>query len=187
MNCHKYLYLVLILSVVFLFSCTPTENETTKVISSGDYEDLVTLFKEFREFHKPKMTNGIPDYSAAAMEEKKLGLKNYQDKEKKAKNVSQEKMEEEIMMQKEKVTLLQQKINEQEQTLSVKEQRIIDLSNQVKNSGTNTPVPTIEEDPNDKEIKSHVALRLRELKNVVDDLKKQNVQQRFEISQLRKA
>jgi len=113
-------------------------------------------------------------------------LKNYQDKEKKAKNVSQEKMEEEIMMQKEKVTLLQQKINEQHQTLSVKEQKIIDLSNQVNNSGTNTPVPTIEEDPNNKGIKSHVALRLRELKNVVDDLKKQNTQQRFEISQLRK-
>jgi chromosome segregation ATPase len=113
-------------------------------------------------------------------------LKNYQDKEKKAKNVSQEKMEEEIMMQKEKVTLLQQEINEQQQTLSVKEQKIIDLSNQVKNSGTNTPVTTIEEGTNNKEIKSHVALRLRELKNVVDDLKKQNIQQRFEISQLRK-
>jgi hypothetical protein len=69
-----------ICSVLLLFSCSSAEKEITNVNSSGGYDDLVTLFKEFREFHKPKMTNGIPDYSAAAMEEKKLGLKQYQDK-----------------------------------------------------------------------------------------------------------
>ena len=30
-------------------------------------DDLVTLFKDFRAFQKPKVVNGVPDYSAAAM------------------------------------------------------------------------------------------------------------------------
>jgi hypothetical protein len=77
---HKFIYLILVLSVVFLCSCTPTENETANVTSTGDYEDLVSLFKEFREFHKPRITNGIPEYSAAAMVEKRQGLKLYQDR-----------------------------------------------------------------------------------------------------------
>jgi hypothetical protein len=36
---------------------------------SGKFDDLVTLFKEFRAFQKPKMVDGVPDYSAAAMAE----------------------------------------------------------------------------------------------------------------------
>jgi Bacterial protein of unknown function (DUF885) len=31
------------------------------------YDDLVQFFKEWREFVKPKVVNGVPDYSAAAM------------------------------------------------------------------------------------------------------------------------
>jgi hypothetical protein len=65
---------------MLLLSCTSAENKAEHVTDSAEYEDLVTLFKEFREFHKPEMTEGIPDYSASAMEEKKLGLKNYQDR-----------------------------------------------------------------------------------------------------------
>jgi len=80
MKKHTSLYLVFLLSVMFLFSCTQAENETTNGAVRSDYEDLVTLFKEFREFHKPEMTNGIPDYSASAMEEKRLGLKHFQDR-----------------------------------------------------------------------------------------------------------
>jgi hypothetical protein len=73
MKRRNLINLVLIFSVLFLFSCSASENEATNVATSGDYEDLVSLFKEFREFHKPKMANGIPDYSAKAMEEKKSG------------------------------------------------------------------------------------------------------------------
>ena len=36
--------------------------------ASSDYVDLVNLFNEFREYVKPKVTNGVPDYTAAAME-----------------------------------------------------------------------------------------------------------------------
>jgi hypothetical protein len=66
---------------VFLFlSCGPSEQEKMDVTGSGGYEDLVALFKEFRDFHKPKIVNGIPDYSFEAMAEKKRGLKHYQDR-----------------------------------------------------------------------------------------------------------
>jgi len=113
-------------------------------------------------------------------------LKEYQAKEKTVENISQEKLIEEINMQKEKITLMQQKIDEQQRILSVKEQRIISLSNQVKTIGSDLPATALWEDTHEKDIKSHVALRLRELKSVVEDLKKQNIQQRLEISQLRK-
>ncbi len=80
MKKEKILAVLFISSVLLLFSCSPKEKQATNVVTSADYEDLVILFKEFREFHAPNRINGIPDYSAAAMEEKKLGLKHYQDK-----------------------------------------------------------------------------------------------------------
>jgi hypothetical protein len=42
------------------------------------YADLVALFSEFREFQEPAKNQGVPDYSAAAMEQKFLELKSYQ-------------------------------------------------------------------------------------------------------------
>ncbi len=65
-------------SVLLLFSCSPSEDKAENVASSGEYEDLVVLFKEFREFQKPKVTNGVPDYTTAAMEEQRRGLKKFQ-------------------------------------------------------------------------------------------------------------
>jgi len=45
---------------------------------SSDYEDLVQLFREFREFQEAKLTNGVPNYTPAAMEEQYRGLKEFQ-------------------------------------------------------------------------------------------------------------
>ncbi len=42
--------------------------------AGGSYDDLVALFKEFREFQKPKVTDGVPDYTPAAMKVQRLGL-----------------------------------------------------------------------------------------------------------------
>ena len=34
---------------------------------TGSYDDLLALWKEFREFQKPRVSGGVPDYTAAAM------------------------------------------------------------------------------------------------------------------------
>lgn len=47
----------------------------TRWTGSGDgYDELVALFEEWRVFEQPDLRDGAPDYSAAAMEEKKRGL-----------------------------------------------------------------------------------------------------------------
>ena len=45
---------------------------------SADYQDLIRLFQEWREFQKPRVTNGVPDYSAPAMKEQYGKLPEYQ-------------------------------------------------------------------------------------------------------------
>jgi hypothetical protein len=71
---------VSILFIIFLlFYCAPQE-EKEDVISSNDYENLVKLFKEWREFQKPEIVDGVPDYTAAAMAKQRLGLRGFQDR-----------------------------------------------------------------------------------------------------------
>jgi hypothetical protein len=45
---------------------------------AGGYDGLVRLFHEWREFQKPKVANGVPDYTAAAMRQQREGLKSFQ-------------------------------------------------------------------------------------------------------------
>ena len=74
------------LTVVFSFLVCLTlchcsaENNDADVVASSDYEDLVSLFNEFREFQRPKMTDGVPDYTAIAIEEQRRGLKEFQNR-----------------------------------------------------------------------------------------------------------
>jgi hypothetical protein len=42
--------------------------------SPATYQNLVALFKEWRVFQKPKIVNGVPDYTAAAMAAQKAAL-----------------------------------------------------------------------------------------------------------------
>jgi hypothetical protein len=42
------------------------------------HEDLVQLFREWREFQKPKVVNGVPDYSTRAMAAQQRELAGYQ-------------------------------------------------------------------------------------------------------------
>ncbi len=46
--------------------------------SPGDYKSLVSLFEEFREFIKPTVADGVPDFTAGAMEEQYRGVKRFQ-------------------------------------------------------------------------------------------------------------
>ncbi len=52
----------------FLSSCGSGGMDNDKVANSTDYQDLVKLFKEFRDYQKPRTVEGIPDYTKEAME-----------------------------------------------------------------------------------------------------------------------
>jgi uncharacterized protein DUF885 len=46
--------------------------------AGGRYEDLTGLFKEWREFQKPRVVDGVPDYTAAAMAAQRARLPRFQ-------------------------------------------------------------------------------------------------------------
>ena len=76
-NCFFILFLGL--GFLMLFCCAPSDNGAAAA-SNGTYEDLVKLFEEWREFQKPAIMDGVPDYTAAAMTQQHLDLKEYQDR-----------------------------------------------------------------------------------------------------------
>ena len=48
------------------------DNDKSETMSTGNkYEDLVSFFKKWREFQKPNVVNGVPDYTVQAMAEQK--------------------------------------------------------------------------------------------------------------------
>jgi uncharacterized protein (DUF885 family) len=59
-------------------TCSSPNKEEAAEASSGTYEELVSLFQEFREFQEPAVINGVPDYSPVAMEKQKMDLKEFQ-------------------------------------------------------------------------------------------------------------
>ncbi len=69
---HRFLLLT-ILTAGFYF--VPSERAQP---GRGTYDELVRLFKEWREFQKPKVIDGLPDYSAAAMKKQHQELKIFQ-------------------------------------------------------------------------------------------------------------
>jgi Bacterial protein of unknown function (DUF885) len=58
--------------------CSERETASTGPSSSTKYEDLVTLFRDWRELQKPKLVDGVPDYTAGAMAEQRRELASYQ-------------------------------------------------------------------------------------------------------------
>ena len=63
-------------SVVNLSCDTKIEKATT----TNDYQDLIILFREFRDFQNPTLVKGIPDFTERAMNEQYGGLKVLQNK-----------------------------------------------------------------------------------------------------------
>ncbi len=83
--CRNHLNFCLSLIIfIFLFvSCAPDtpdtpENNGADVAVLNTYDDLVTLFREFREFQRPKEIDGVPDYTASAMSEQYSMVQEYQ-------------------------------------------------------------------------------------------------------------
>jgi hypothetical protein len=79
--------LFLLFSIPFFFfwitSCQPVEGEAQTPnpnLTSNKYEDLVTLFTEWRTFETPPLRNGAPDYTAATFEKRWPQLKDLQAK-----------------------------------------------------------------------------------------------------------
>ncbi|MGE0772727.1 MAG: DUF885 family protein [Cyclobacteriaceae bacterium] len=66
-------YLVLLSGLAV--GCTKTDEPVAKATT---YEELVQLFEEWRQFHAPKMIDGVPDYSAAAMSQQHAELARWQ-------------------------------------------------------------------------------------------------------------
>ncbi len=75
---RNHFVIVVVFLLMFAFGCSCKDG--AGVVSSSDYADLVSLYKEFREFLIPDVNNGVPDYSVAAMDAQKRGLKQFQNR-----------------------------------------------------------------------------------------------------------
>lgn len=63
-------------AALVLYRCAaPEQKEFPK---ARTYEELVTLFREWRELQHPVMVEGVPDYSPTAMKKQQAELKNWQ-------------------------------------------------------------------------------------------------------------
>ena len=72
--------LVLCMSLSALGSCgSPAPNNETAAKSS-DYHNLVELFRKFREYQKPIIKDGVPDYTETAMAEQYARLPEFRQK-----------------------------------------------------------------------------------------------------------
>src|SRR5438132_14320243 len=60
------------------FSGADARDATGGPPRSTRYEELVSLFAEWRSFQKPKLVDGVPDYTAAAMAAQRRELVNWQ-------------------------------------------------------------------------------------------------------------
>ncbi len=65
-------------AVFFCVVSTVSARVPAEQPQGGGYQTLVGLFEEWRDFQKPRLVNGIPDYSAAAMSRQNAALAKYQ-------------------------------------------------------------------------------------------------------------
>jgi hypothetical protein len=77
-NRNKSLTLVLIFSSIFIIFSYSVGKSGKPSVQGKDYEDLVLLFREFREFQKPKVIDGVPDYTPEAMKKQESEIKDFQ-------------------------------------------------------------------------------------------------------------
>jgi hypothetical protein len=78
MKSDRLLYLALPFGILLMSGFFAISMDIPGPGNSGPYDDLVALFKEWREFQKPKVVDGVPDYSPAAMKEQMQKLPAFQ-------------------------------------------------------------------------------------------------------------
>ena len=73
-----------LLGLVSCAACTSSSRDTGQsspvrpvTVASTRYDDLVSLFGDWRAFQQPKLVDGVPDYSAAAMAAQQRDLAGY--------------------------------------------------------------------------------------------------------------
>jgi hypothetical protein len=69
-----------LLFLLTLISCQPNIEQEKTDIKSTSYNDLVTLFREWRNFEKPPLKAGAPDYTATTFEARWPEFKKLQTK-----------------------------------------------------------------------------------------------------------
>ena len=62
-----------LLLMLVVISCSKPV-ETSNAPKAKTYAELETLFKEWREFQRPPLKDGTPDYSSAAMKKQQEEL-----------------------------------------------------------------------------------------------------------------
>ncbi len=70
----------LFICLSILCYCGPRETDLDTAAVSSDYQDLIELFKEFREYQKPRIFEGVPDYTEKAMVEQYARLDEFWEK-----------------------------------------------------------------------------------------------------------
>lgn len=75
----KVLKCICVLVLALLAGCSSPKPEE-KVTSGKTYEELVTFFKDWREFESAEMVDGVPDYSVEAMNKQQSDLTLWQKK-----------------------------------------------------------------------------------------------------------
>ncbi len=66
----------LLASVVLAIACAPA-TPPAEDAAAGTHDDLLQLFEELRVFQEPEIVDGVPDYTAEAMEAQRQGLEDY--------------------------------------------------------------------------------------------------------------
>ena len=67
-------------ALVTAVSCAETDPVPAATVSSTSYDDLVVLFADWRKFEKPRLVDGVPDYSAENMAEQHRELNHYRNR-----------------------------------------------------------------------------------------------------------
>ena len=75
-----FFYFICIQLIGFSMVTLSCERKIEKATATNDYQDLIILFREFREFQNPTLVNGIPDFTERVMNEQYEGLKVLQNK-----------------------------------------------------------------------------------------------------------